>query len=154
MRPTAFLPFGFVAALVLTTASAHSDIVQVQPQATESPKASGPANADGWQIPPGAPEEKNPIPQSEQTIARGKQIYESKCRRCHGPEGRGDGPDADPDHMPEDLSDPSRASRNPDGVMFYKVWNGRKKPKMPAFKTELSREEVWTVIHFAKTLRK
>jgi hypothetical protein len=22
--------------------------------------------------------------------------------------------------------------RNPDGVMFYKIWNGRAKPRMPA----------------------
>ena len=56
--------------------------------------------------------------------------------------------------MPEDLSDPARAARNPDGVMFYKIWNGRKSPKMPGVKTEgLSKDDVWTVIHFAKTFR-
>ena len=46
------------------------------------------------------------------------------------------------------------ASRNPDGVMFYKVWNGRKNPKMPAFKSEMTRDDIWTVIQYAKTLRK
>jgi CubicO group peptidase (beta-lactamase class C family) len=30
--------------------------------------------------------------------------------------------------------------------MFYKIWNGRSKPKMPPFKTDISREDVWTVI--------
>lgn len=113
-----------------------------------------PARPDAWQIPPEAADEKNPVAAGEATLARGKQIYEAKCQRCHGPEGHGDGPDADPDQMPGDLSDGSRAPQNPDGIMFYKIWNGRSKPKMPAYSSELSREEVWTLIHYVKTLRK
>ena len=38
-----------------------------------------------------------------------------------------------------DLTNAKRADRNSDGVMFYKVWNGRKKPKMPAFNAEIDR---------------
>jgi len=34
------------------------------------------------------------------------------------------------------------------------VWNGRKKPKMPAFKDELSKDQVWQIVTFAQTLRK
>jgi hypothetical protein len=68
--------------------------------------------------------------------------------------GKGDGPDADPNHAPSDLTDARRALRNPDGVMFYKIWNGRAKPKMPAMKTDIARIDVWTVIHFVKTLRR
>lgn len=117
-------------------------------------RAQRPPRPDAWQIPPEAADEKNPVATSEAVLARGKQIYEAKCQRCHGPEGQGDGPDADPDHMPGDLSDGSRAPQNPDGIMFYKIWNGRSKPKMPAYSSELSREEVWTLIHYVKTLRK
>lgn len=113
-----------------------------------------PADPDSWQIPQNAAEEKNPVALSDKVLADGKKIYSSKCQRCHGPGGHGDGPDADPDHRPDDLTDAKRAARNPDGVMFYKVWNGRKKPKMPAYNTELSKEEVWTVIHFVKTFRR
>ena len=29
-------------------------------------------------------------------IARGKAVYERHCQNCHGPSGRGDGPDAAP----------------------------------------------------------
>ena len=112
-------------------------------------------NRKGWTIPPGAAQEANPIASSPDVIAKGKKIYADKCEKCHGKSGKGDGPDADPDHMPDDLSDPARASRNPDGVMFYKIWNGRKSPKMPAQKTEgLAKDDVWTVIHYVKTFRK
>jgi mono/diheme cytochrome c family protein len=108
----------------------------------------------GWTIPPGAAQEPNPIPVSADVIAKGQKIYEKSCQKCHGKSGKGDGPDADPDEMPEDLSDPARAKRNPDGVMFHKIWNGRKSPKMPGVKTEgFSKEDVWTVIHFVKTFR-
>jgi mono/diheme cytochrome c family protein len=96
----------------------------------------------------------NPVPTSPAVIAKGQSLYRAKCRRCHGADGTGRGPDADPDHPPGDLTDGRRASRNPDGVMFYKIWNGRSKPKMPAMKTDITREEVWTVIHYVKTLRR
>jgi mono/diheme cytochrome c family protein len=38
--------------------------------------------------------------------------------------------------------------------MFFKVWNGRKKPKMTAFKDELTKEQVWAAVAYAQTLRK
>ena len=40
----------------------------------------------------------------------------------------------------------------PDGVLFYRVWNGKK--PMPAFKSDASQEEIWTVLEFVKTLKK
>jgi mono/diheme cytochrome c family protein len=53
-----------------------------------------------------------------------------------------------------DLTNPKRAERNSDGVVFYKVWNGRRKPKMTAFKEELTEEQVWSVVAYVQTLRK
>jgi hypothetical protein len=38
--------------------------------------------------------------------------------------------------------------------VFYKIWNGRKKPKMPAFKDELTKEQAWSIVAFSQTLRK
>ncbi len=115
--------------------------------------AQQPQDSDGWQLPSGAAAEANPVPASPVVLAKGKDLYKSKCQKCHGPSGKGDGPDADKDHKPGDLTDGKRASRNPDGVMFYKIWNGRSKPKMPAFKTDISKTDVWTVIQYVKTLR-
>jgi mono/diheme cytochrome c family protein len=121
--------------------------------AVGSAHGQAPGSSDGWQIPVDAAREVSPIPATPAAIAKGKEIFLAKCRRCHGAAGRGNGPEADPDHPPGDLTDASRASRNPDGVIFYKIWNGRGKPKMPALKSDLSRDEVWTVIRYIKTLR-
>jgi mono/diheme cytochrome c family protein len=53
-----------------------------------------------------------------------------------------------------DLTNPRRAERNSDGIVFYKIWNGRKKPKMPALKDELTKDQVWSIVAYAQTLRK
>jgi mono/diheme cytochrome c family protein len=111
--------------------------------------------AGGWTIPADAAQETSPISVTPQTLVAGRALFQKNCQRCHGAKGVGDGPDADPDHMADmDLTNPKRASRNPDGVIFYKVWNGRSKPKMPAFKEKLSKEQVWTIIAYVQTLRK
>jgi mono/diheme cytochrome c family protein len=114
------------------------------------------SNPNGWQLPPNANEEKNPFAGDVKAIAAGKELFLKNCKRCHGPGGLGDGPDADPDSAQDmDLTVAKRASRNPDGVVFYKVWNGRKKPKMPAFKNEgLTKDQAWQIVSFVQTLRR
>src|SRR5262245_33095538 len=61
---------------------------------------------------------------------------------------------ADPSTPAADLTDGGRAARNPDGVMFYKIWNGRAKPKMPAMKADIARADVWKLVHYVKSLRR
>jgi mono/diheme cytochrome c family protein len=33
------------------------------------------------------------------------------------------------------------------------VWNGRSKPTMPAFKSQLTKNDVWLIVEYVKTLR-
>ena len=114
----------------------------------------GGANS-GWQLPPDADTKKNPLQADAKTLATGKSVFKDKCTKCHGSAGLGDGPDADPEHREHmDLTNPKRAENNADGVVFYKVWNGRRKPKMPVFKEELSEQQVWSVVAYVQTLRK
>jgi mono/diheme cytochrome c family protein len=110
--------------------------------------------SDGWQIPEGAATEPTPEPVTAASVTRGQSLYKAKCQRCHGLDGTGHGPDSDPDHPAADLTDGRRASRNPDGVIFYKIWNGRAKPKMPAMKVDVDRADVWKLVHYVKTLRR
>jgi len=113
-----------------------------------------PGGSDGWTIPERAPIERNPEPLTASMLAKGQNLYKAKCQRCHAADGAGHGPDADPDHPAGDLTDARRASRNPDGVLFYKIWNGRAKPKMPAMKMDVTKTDVWAIIHYINTLRK
>jgi mono/diheme cytochrome c family protein len=131
-----------ISAAIVGLAAAPKLIAQAKP------------NPAGWQLPPDAAELKNPLTVNEKVLAAGKAVFKDKCEKCHGPKGLGDGPDADPDAMMDmDLTVAKRAERNPDGVVFYKVMNGRRKPKMPAFKEELTQEQVWSVVAYAQSLR-
>ena len=109
----------------------------------------------GWKLPPNAAADKNPLPANDATLAAGRKVFVSKCVRCHGPKGEGDGEDADSDLKKEmDLTRADRAAANPDGIVFAKVWNGRDEPRMPAFEDQLSKEQAWAVVAYAQTLRK
>jgi mono/diheme cytochrome c family protein len=109
----------------------------------------------GWTIPATARDEKNPLPINDATMAAGKNLFAQKCQRCHGPEGKGDGPDAAADHAEDmDLTDAKKAAANPDGVVFYKVWHGRQNPRMPAFEDQLTKEQAWAIVAYAQSLRK
>jgi mono/diheme cytochrome c family protein len=138
-------------ALALAIAAIGVAARQAPPQSNVTAKPSG----SGWQLPPDAASTKNPLTVDAKVLATGKAIFKERCQKCHGASGRGDGPDADPDVQEDmDLTTPKRADRNPDGVVFYKAWNGRKKPKMPAVKDELTKEQLWAVVAYVQTLRK
>jgi mono/diheme cytochrome c family protein len=118
--------------------------------------ATSAAQYQGWLIPPGGRDEKSPLSSSADTIARGKAIFAANCARCHGQEGKGDGPDSD---YAADLTDELRIELNTEGVLFYKVWNGHaiqlrtQVDDMPAFQGKLSKDEVWAVVEYLKVLR-
>jgi mono/diheme cytochrome c family protein len=108
----------------------------------------------GWILPPTASTEKTPLTVTEATVAAGHKLFTAKCERCHGPSGKGDGPDANPQRRHDmDLTKGEDAAENPDGVVFYKIWNGRSSPRMPAFSELINKEQAWTIVAYVQTLR-
>src|SRR5689334_9050097 len=97
-RSTRAVLWATVIWIVLTIGVA---VMRAEPQA--------PAGAEGWQIPEGAAAETNPVPPNADVLAKGMSLYRAKCQRCHGADGRGHGPEADPGHPPADLTDGRRA---------------------------------------------
>jgi mono/diheme cytochrome c family protein len=114
------------------------------------------AQYQGWLIPDGGRDEASPLSASADVVSRGRALFLSNCARCHGADGKGSGPDSD--HA-ADLTDDLRAELNPEGVLFYKVWNGHavqlrvQVDDMPAFSATLTGEEVWTIVEYLKVLR-
>ena len=110
------------------------------------------AQVKGWSIPENAAAEKNPLSTSPDVLKKGEALYNSFCSTCHGRTGLGDGPDVDRKdraNRPANLT----LSRNPEGVVFYKIWNGRQAPKMPAFKSQLTKADTWTVVTYVMSMR-
>jgi mono/diheme cytochrome c family protein len=112
--------------------------------------ASARSQGEDWTIPNDALRLTSPIAPTPAALKKGQALFKSNCEKCHGPQGKGDGPYADPSHRPANLAE-SNASENPDGVLFYKIWNGKK--PMPAFKSLITKDEAWTVAEYAKSLR-
>jgi mono/diheme cytochrome c family protein len=104
------------------------------------------------------------IPSSEESIARGKVVFDTKgkCLECHGPEGRGDGNATQKDEwgfpiFPAQLTKcwNFRGSRgdpyNPKNI-FREVTTGLNGTPMPSFIDVLSEEQRWDVANFVMSL--
>lgn len=111
------------------------------------------AQYEGWTIPDGGKEEKSPLTSSADLVKKGKGIFTTHCQKCHGPLGKGDGPSSSKTAPAADLTDESRIDLHPEGVLYYKIMNGHP-PSMPAFKSRLAKNEVWTLVEYVKSLRK
>jgi mono/diheme cytochrome c family protein len=111
------------------------------------------AQYQGWTIPEGGKDEKSPLKSPADAMKKGKGLFTANCVKCHGAEGKGDGPDSDPKEPAADLTDDFRTDLNPDGVLYYKIWNGHP-PQMPAFKSKLTKEDAWALVEYVKSLRK
>lgn len=89
---------------------------------------------------------------SAQGIVRGQGIYEHHCLRCHGADGRGEGPDASSLAMWPPTLNGSLLWKRMEGELFWRVRHGLQgrdgRPTMPGFAQKLSDAQVWDVLDF------
>ena len=103
-----------------------------------------------WNAPARASAKKNPMAGDATSISRGKAVYTAECLTCHGPSGRGDGPQAkDLEKNPGNLT---KLQGQSDGALFWKVSEGKK--PMPTFSSKLTEQQRWDVVNYIQTLSK
>jgi copper transport protein len=96
------------------------------------------------------PSAGNPVPATEESIANGKMLFEQNCVVCHGPEGRGDGPQAESlDPKPADLR--QHLPYHTDPQFFAFIANGFPGTAMPAWRDEFTDDEIWNIINYLRT---
>ncbi len=101
------------------------------------------------------------IPETSDSIAAGKKIYEKKCYYCHGIKGDGNGSDAPRlDPKPRNFTRNEYKIRSTalgelptDDDLFRIISSGVEGSAMP-FWNSLSFEQRWQVIHYIKTFNK
>jgi mono/diheme cytochrome c family protein len=104
----------------------------------------------GWSVPAEAKARVNPAPRTPEALADSMMIYEDKCARCHGEEGKGNGPEAKMySTKPADFTDSAKMSASTDGELFFKITEGRR--PMPSYKGSLTEEQRWKLVHFLRT---
>ncbi len=100
----------------------------------------------------------NPLPASEEIIAKGKALFEGKafCKICHGPDGKGLGKDIAPGSLkgplPRNFTDTAWQAVRTDGELFWILKNGSKGTAMASFvPLVLTEEEAWQVLRYVRS---
>ena len=111
-----------------------------------------------WELPDNADKTKNPVPTSEESIAKGKELYlertKGNCIFCHGETGSGNQENLPRlRRKPADISNKERMSSMTDGEVFWKISKGIT-GIMPAGEKRLTEEERWHVVNYIRTLAK
>jgi mono/diheme cytochrome c family protein len=129
------------------------------PAAPEAPPAAATADfsKNTWNIPADADKTKNPVLTSEESVAKGKELYlarKGNCIFCHGETGAGNQENlAKLRRKPADLSDKERMAKMSDGELFWKISLGIE-GIMPGREKQLTEEERWHVVNYIRTLGK
>ena len=106
------------------------------------------SSAHEWMAPKDKGKRPNPIVSDTNSIKRGKIIYLDNCATCHG-ENIG-GMKAEDTGLEMDSPDlKRRLLTHTDGDFFWKIQNGR--GDMPAFKEDLTEEQIWDVINYIRS---
>jgi mono/diheme cytochrome c family protein len=93
----------------------------------------------------------NPIAPTQDSIARGQELYTTNCQVCHGASGRGDGPAAATLNPPPlDLNVHAPLHSDPD--IFALITNGIPGTAMPAHEKILPPDDRWHIINYVRAL--
>jgi len=100
-----------------------------------------------------------PPPRTAELTARGREIYQkAECFKCHGTEGRGDGPSAEGMKdswgypiQPTDLTRPLKRGSTPEAI-YRTVVTGLDGTPMPSYEGALTDEELWTLSIYVASL--
>ena len=106
---------------------------------------------DKWVAPSSAKELKNTF-SGEESIAKGKSIYQTRCVVCHGATGAGDGPAGKALTPPAADQTTAAVQAQTDGELYWKISEGR--GSMVGWKLILSEEERWALVNYIRTLAK
>ena len=87
---------------------------------------------------------------AEALLSKGKELFTAMCQHCHGEKGDGNGPMVTSGAYNGVPNYADRASLS-DGQMFYSIYYG--KGMMGAHRSLLNKKEIWTVIHYIRSLQ-
>ena len=90
---------------------------------------------------------------------RGSDRFRTFCQHCHGPTGRGDGPDVDnfkdawgQPIRPRDFTRGVFRGGDRPGDLWLRLANGIQGSPMPAYGSALTSDEIWRVVHYVQRL--
>ena len=103
-------------------------------------------------IPLEAGKMKNPLPETDEVLSQGQQVFLGSCALCHGTDGHGGtaiGGHMDPPAM--DLTS-AHVQHWSDGELFWIIRNGVRLTGMPAWQSSISEDNTWKLARFIHNL--
>jgi S1-C subfamily serine protease/mono/diheme cytochrome c family protein len=94
-----------------------------------------------------------PLPVVAPEIERGRALYAEHCAACHGSDGDGKGPSAEGMAPPPTSFRERRMARVAPRQIYGAVTFGIDGTAMPAYRDELTQDQIWDVAFFLMTLR-
>jgi mono/diheme cytochrome c family protein len=93
---------------------------------------------------------RSPVAQTAETLAQGRELYETFCLVCHGSRGQGDGP-----LVPRIPNPPAYTSERVRGMAPGQIFHviSRGSGRMPSYAAQIPYEERWLIVLHVAALR-
>jgi len=96
---------------------------------------------------------KNPVPPSASSVEQGQGVFGRFCTRCHGIEGKGDGPQPPEGSHPANLTDAQWDHGSTDGEIFTTIHDGvPPKFDMDSYEGKITDTEIWNVVNYLRSI--
>jgi mono/diheme cytochrome c family protein len=149
---------GVLALLPLLAAAAPP--AAVPPAATKA-SVRKPVAEDELEVPASERARKNPVAPSAEALRSGRFQWREHCETCHGPQGKGDGPNARlherrKGFAPRNLTETEVQENLTDGEIFWRISKGIIEGEniiMPEFATKVPSEtQRWQLVLYVREL--
>lgn len=91
----------------------------------------------------------NPVKPTEESVSRGRMLFERNCVVCHGVDGRGDG-EAAANLNPQPTDFRLHTPLHTDPEFYNFIANGYPGSAMPEFKNQFSPDDIWNLVNFLR----
>ena len=99
-------------------------------------------------IPIQAEDRKNPLPDSQEVLNQGREVFAQSCALCHGADGRGE------TYIGRNMYPPAMDMNSPhvqhwsDAELFWIIQNGVRLTGMPSWESSISETDTWKLVRF------
>ncbi len=133
-----------IAGAVPVALAAHA--AQDHQRPAEHPETGAHRHADAAKL-------RNPVASDAESIAAGRQLYDSKCAGCHGDTGKGDGTMGEElNPKPSNLVDAEWKHGSSDGEIFVVIRDGVKRTGMKPYARKMTAHQIWDVVNYLRSI--
>jgi mono/diheme cytochrome c family protein len=94
----------------------------------------------------------NPLPETDEVVSQGQEVFLGSCAQCHGPEARGDANIGRNMYPPAMDLHSAHVQHWSDGELFWIIRNGVRLTGMPSWQSSISENDTWKLARFIHNL--